>query len=126
MTAARTAYRRGLRPYLARCLTAIAKRTGEDYPEPYLERQLSACHERPRADDAGSVGAFQDANKRFAIRGLVDHGAWEVSPLRALKIDFALSESAPLLTILVYRRTVKTTKHPQAHLHTSKRVGHYS
>ena len=84
LTTARTAYRRGLRPYLARCLTAIAKRTGEDYPEPYLERQLSACHERPRADDAGSVGAFQNA---FAIRGLVDQGAWEVSPLRALKID---------------------------------------
>jgi hypothetical protein len=64
-------------------LTAIAKRTGEDCPEPYLERQLSACHERPRADDAGSVGAFFSKH----IRGLVDQGAWEVSPLRALKFD---------------------------------------
>jgi len=27
----RSAYRRGLRPYLARCLTAVAKRTGGDY-----------------------------------------------------------------------------------------------
>jgi hypothetical protein len=66
-------------------LTAIAKRTGEDYPEPYLERQLSACHERPRADDAGPVGAFQDVN--CALLFGVDQGAWEVSPLRALKID---------------------------------------
>ena len=72
LTAARTAYRRGLRPYLARCLTAIAKRTGEDYPEPYLERQLSACHERPRADDAGSVGAFQDANYALLF------GVWSI------------------------------------------------
>ena len=66
------AYRRGLRPYLARCLTAIAKRTGEDYPEPYLERQLSARHKRPRADDAGSVGAFQDANDALLF------GVWSI------------------------------------------------